>query len=211
MNKTLLVGLVLASVSMTTYAGHDRYQDRARVTHVTPQVERVNTPQQECHTEYVRESYYENSHRSNTGAIIGGVAGGLIGSRFGGGSGRIATAALGAGLGAIIGDRHDNRQSYGRRHVETRPVERCVSVDSWHEVNRGYLVDYEYNGRTYTTELDQRPGRFIPVNVSVKPSGYVTNVSYHNGYGNKHHYKGYKNKHYRKHNNKHYRKNHGYY
>ncbi|MGQ0442029.1 MAG: glycine zipper 2TM domain-containing protein [Methylophilaceae bacterium] len=184
-NKTLLMGLVLAGTSVSVFAGHDDYEDRARVISVTPQFERVNTPRQECRTEYVRESYYEERERSNTGAIIGGISGGLIGSRFGGGSGRIATAAVGAGLGAIIGDRYDNnRQPYGRERVETRPVERCVTVDNWHQVPAGYLVNYEYNGRQYSTVTDQDPGRFVPVHVAVRPSGYVTDVVYKPGRDN---------------------------
>ncbi len=184
MRQTLLLGLIAASVSlpaMTAYAGsNDDYEDRARVISVAPQFERVNSPRQECRTEYVRESYYEAPQRSNTGAIVGGVAGGLVGSRFGGGSGRIATAAIGAGLGAVIGDRYDNngRDNRGRERVETRPVERCVTVDNWSQVPAGYLVNYEYNGRQYSTVTDRDPGRFIPVQVAVRSNGYVSNVSY---------------------------------
>lgn len=186
LNKTILISLMLAGASLSANAGQDRYDDRARVISVTPQVERVNTPVQECRTEYVRESYYEDTRRSNGGAIVGTIAGGLIGSRFGGGNGRLVTTAIGAGLGAVIGDRHDNRYSQPREHVQTRPVEHCVTVDRWEAINRGYLVDYEYNGRRYTTETLDYPGRYIPVNVSVRPSGYVTHVEYRH---HKNHYK----------------------
>jgi len=186
LNKALLVGLVLSSASMTATAGHGRFEDRARVVSVTPQVERINVPVQECRTEYVRESYYGNRRNSNGGAIVGTIAGGLIGSRFGGGNGRLITTAVGAGLGALIGDRHDNHYSQsGRERVETRPVESCVTVGRWETVNRGYLVDYKYRGRVYTTETINRPGRYLPVNVSVRPRGYVTHVNYRQ-HGNKH-------------------------
>lgn len=178
LHHSVWLGLLATSVSLPALAEHE-YEDRARVLSVTPQIERVNTPTQECRTEYVRESYYEAPRRSNTGAIVGGIAGGLIGSRFGGGSGRIATAAVGAGLGAIVGDRYDNRDvGYGRERVETRPVERCVTVDRWESITTGYLVNYEYNGRQYSTVTDRDPGRFIPVNVAVRPGGHVTNVVY---------------------------------
>ncbi|WP_232418361.1 MULTISPECIES: glycine zipper 2TM domain-containing protein [unclassified Methylotenera] len=178
MHHSIWLGLLATSVSLPALADHE-YEDRARVLSVTPQIERVNSPRQECRTEYVRESYYEAPRRSNAGAIVGGIAGGLIGSRFGGGNGRIATAAVGAGLGAVVGDRYDNRDAgYGRERVETRPVERCVTVDNWQSVTTGYLVNYEYNGRQYTTVTERDPGRFIPVNVAVRPSGYVTEVVY---------------------------------
>ena len=185
MRQTLLIGLIAATVSVPALAGHDdAYEDRARVISVAPQFERVNQPRQECRTEYVRESYYETPQRSVGGAIIGGVTGGLLGSTIGRGNGRVAAAAVGAGIGAIVGDRYDNDRGYnrgGRERVETRPVESCVTVDNWSQVPAGYLVNYEYNGRQYSTVTNQDPGRFIPVNVQVRPNGYVTNVSYSQG------------------------------
>jgi uncharacterized protein YcfJ len=184
MRQTLLMGLIAATVSLPALASHDdAYEDRARVISVAPQFERVNTPRQECRTEYVRESYYENRDRSNGGAIIGGVSGGLLGSVIGRGNGRVAAAAVGAGIGAIVGDRMDNGRGYnrGRERVETRPVERCATVDNWSQVPAGYLVNYEYNGRQYSTVTNQDPGRFIPVHVEVRPNGYVTDVNYNQG------------------------------
>jgi uncharacterized protein YcfJ len=184
MRQTLLIGLIAATVSLPALASHDdAYEDRARVISVTQQFERVNTPRQECRTEYVHESVYENRERSNGGAIIGGVSGGLLGSVIGRGNGRVAAAAVGAGIGAIVGDRMDNDRGYdrGRERVVTRPVERCVTVDNWSQVPAGYLVSYEYNGRQYSTVTNQDPGRFIPVHVEVRPNGYVTDVSYSQG------------------------------
>jgi uncharacterized protein YcfJ len=178
MRQTILLGLVAATVSVPAFANHE-YEDRARVLSVTPQVQRVNSPSQECRTDYVRESVYESPQRSNTGAIIGGVAGGLLGSTVGRGNGRVAAAVLGAGVGAIVGDRVDNDRRYvGRERVVTRPVESCVTVDHWSNVTTGYLVNYEYNGRQYSTVTDYDPGRFIAVNVAVRPGGYVTDVRY---------------------------------
>ncbi len=207
MRNTLLFGLIAATVSMPALASHDdrddNYEDRARVISVAPQFERVNTPRQECRTEYVRESYYEAPQRSLGGAMIGGVTGGLLGSTIGRGNGRVAAAAVGAGVGAIVGDRVDNDRGYsnrGRERVETRPVERCVTVDNWQNIPAGYLVNYEYNGRQYSTVTDRDPGRFIPVNVSVRSGGYVSQVSYREdrgerrgwdrsrGYGHRKHY-----------------------
>ncbi|HNV88084.1 MAG TPA: glycine zipper 2TM domain-containing protein [Methylotenera sp.] len=190
MRNTLLFGLIAATVSLPALASHDdrddNYEDRARVISVAPQYERVNSPRQECRTEYVRESYYEAPQRSLGGAVIGGVTGGLLGSTIGRGNGRVAAAAVGAGVGAIVGDRVDNDRGYGNRgreRVETRPVERCETVDNWQNIPAGYLVNYEYNGRQYSTVTDRDPGRFIPVNVSVRSGGYVSQVSYREGRG----------------------------
>jgi uncharacterized protein YcfJ len=176
--KVLLVGMVLASTSVSAFA-YDDYEDRARVISVTPQFQRVNTPTQECRTEIQRETYYEPRERSLGGAIIGGVTGGLLGHTIGRGNGKVAAAAVGAGVGAIVGDRIDNRYSRGGyERIAERPVERCVTVDNWSQVPAGYLVSYEYNGRQYTTTMDHDPGRYVPVHVDVRPGGYVSNVTY---------------------------------
>jgi hypothetical protein len=79
-----------------------------------------------------------------------------------------------------VGDRVDNDRysNRGRERVETRPVESCVTVDNWQQVPAGYLVNYVYNDRHYSTVTDRAPGRYIPVHVQVRPNGYVTNVTY---------------------------------
>ncbi len=166
--------LMAASLSLPVMA-NDQYYDTAQVISVTPQIERVNNPQQSCQVEYIQQNY--SNERSPAGAIIGGIAGGLLGSQIGRGSGRVAGAAVGAGVGAIVGDRLGNNQTT----TTTRPIERCVSVDNWQTVNRGYLVTYRYNGRDYTTVTDSPPGDTIRVNVAVnagEPVQYVERSVY---------------------------------
>lgn len=183
-----LMGLGLVMTVVTTSAMADvRYQDYARVLAVTPQVERVNAPRQECRTDYVRESVYENhrGNNSNAGAIIGGVAGGLLGSTIGKGSGKVVAAAVGAGVGAIVGNQIDNRPygAYGaqRERVVTRPVETCMTVDNWQTVTSGYLVQYDYQGRQYSTVMDRDPGPTFPVTVAMRPQGgYASPVAVYN-------------------------------
>jgi hypothetical protein len=59
------------------------------------------------------------------------------------------------------------------------PVQSCYQVDNWQTVNTGYLVTYEYNGRTYSTVTNEQPGRYIDVNVAIEPrSRVVSQVSY---------------------------------
>lgn len=173
--KMIIPALMATTLSLPAMAQHDdydEYYDSARVISVVPQTERVNYPVEECHTEYVRESY---SSRSPVGAIIGGVAGGLLGSQVGKGNGRVVGAAVGAGVGAVVGDRIGSQSTtYGER-----PVERCYSVDNWQTVSRGYLVTYRYNGRTYSTVTDHDPGNRIDVRVGVGPSRAVEHVAYY--------------------------------
>ena len=172
---------VLMASTFATPVMADDYFDNAPVLSVTPQVERVNTPRQECRTEYVRESVSNPS--SPAGAIIGGIAGGLLGSTIGKGDGSIAAAAIGAGVGAVVGDRIDNNQA---NSVIDRPIDRCVTVDNWQNVSRGYLVTYRYNGRDFTTVTDENPGSTIKVRVGVndanrpaiQPTNYTTSSYY---------------------------------
>lgn len=148
------------------------YYDSAKVLSVTPQTERVNYPRQECRVEYVQET--RPSENTMLGAVIGGVAGGLLGGQVGKGTGQVVSAAVGAGVGAIVGDRVANASA----NNSTRPVERCVTVENWQTISRGYLVTYQYNGRDYTTVTDTDPGGTIRIRVDVSPATSPARVSY---------------------------------
>lgn len=167
-----LTGVSVVLLMASQIAVADEVIDRARVLSVSPQIQRVHQPQQQCRTDYVRERVYAPAH-SNTGAIIGGVAGGLLGSAIGKGGGRIVAAAVGAGLGAVVGDRVGNRNADGRERIVNRPVQQCVTVDQWQTVTTGYMVNYEYQGRQYSTVMDRHPGAFINVAVQVSPQHYM--------------------------------------
>lgn len=165
--KMLAPALLVTVLSVPAMAA-DQYSDTARVLSVTPQTERVNMPRQECRTEYQQQSYSNGGDHSVAGAVIGGIAGGLLGNTIGRGNGRVAAAAVGAGVGAIAGDRIGSNQN-NVNTTRSVPVQNCYQVDNWQAVNSGYLVTYEYNGRTYSTVTNNRPGNTIDVNVSVSP------------------------------------------
>lgn len=158
-----LVCLAFAGVASGAVAGD--FDDYARVVRVTPQVEQVNYPQQECYTEYVQVQ--RQPQRGVGGSIIGGIAGGIIGNQVGGGSGKTVATAAGAITGAIVGDRLENNQP---GTVEQQPVQRCRTVDNWQSRTSGYAVTYEYQGHTYTSVMPYDPGERLRVRVSVSPS-----------------------------------------
>ncbi|MFZ6846116.1 glycine zipper 2TM domain-containing protein [Undibacterium sp. RuTC16W] len=165
---TALLGL--AGMSAASAAD---FEDFARVISVTPQVEQVNMPRQECRTEYENvQRQQPQRERSAGGSIIGGIAGGLLGSQVGGGNGRIAAAAAGALTGAIVGDRVDNGNNdsnRGQSTYESQPVRRCANVDRWETRNNGYAVTYEYHNRTYTSIMPYDPGSRLKLHVSLTP------------------------------------------
>lgn len=49
--------LMLLSVIALPASADDVYYDTARVLSAVPQTERINSPRQECRTEYSRDSY----------------------------------------------------------------------------------------------------------------------------------------------------------
>jgi uncharacterized protein YcfJ len=179
LNKSIkFIGPAIVMAAFAMPASANQYNDVGRVLTVNPMVERVNSPRQDCRTEYQQQSYQEQ--RGIGGALVGGVAGGLIGSAIGQGNGRVVAAAVGAGVGAIAGDRIANQNN--GTVVQTLPVQACYQVDNWSNVTTGYNVTYEYQGRTYNTVTQQHPGQFINVNVAVAPNMpspvHITNITY---------------------------------
>ena len=168
----------LALTSPTVFAGkkhnkHNRsFDDTARVTHVEPlyTTVRVATPQRECS----QRSYRNNNHhqKSYTTTIAGSVIGGVVGNQFGGGSGKkimtIAGALLGGSVGRDLGYQSPSSYSNYDRGEE------CHVTQRYHQEERidAYRVTYRYQGQSYTTEMDRHPGKYIPVEVSVRPRNH---------------------------------------
>lgn len=158
----LLVSFVGFGMGSTAFAAD--FDDYARVVSVTPRIEQVNYPQQECRTEYVP---VQRQERGVGGSILGGLAGGIIGNQVGGGSGRTVATAAGAIAGAIVGDRLENSGS--NTITEQQPVRQCRTIDNWQSRTNGYTVTYEYHGHTHTAMMPYDPGERLRVRVSVMP------------------------------------------
>lgn len=141
------------------------FDDYARVVSVSPQVEQVNQPVQECRNEYVQTP--QRQSRGVGGSIVGGLAGGILGNQVGGGSGRTAATAVGAIAGAIVGDRIEN--SDNNVASEPQQVRHCRTVDNWQTRTNGYAVTYEYRGHTYTSVMPYDPGERLKLRVSISP------------------------------------------
>ena len=153
---------------LLTAANAHAFDALATVVSAVPINETVNTPTQNCWTEYPQQVQPAPPQHDYLGAIVGGVAGGLLGSRFGEGNGRVVGAAAGAGVGAIVGDRLDNRDSPSA-NAAPAPVQHCQQVDHLETRTTGYQVTYEYDGQRFLTRLPYNPGSQLRVNVSVTP------------------------------------------
>lgn len=166
-NRLALVPLLATA----TFVAHAQpYLDKARVTSVDPQFESVRVPRQECSNRWISEPR-RSGGREYGGAVLGGVAGALIGNQVGRGHGREAATAVGAVLGAFTGDNLATRDRWDRNDENLREVTRCRDVEDEQTRIVGYQVTYEYRGQQFTTLMQENPGRFLPVRVSVEPVG----------------------------------------
>ena len=104
--------------------------------------------------------------------MVGGLAGALLGNQVGRGHGREAATAVAAVVGALTGDNIANR---GRLEPRDEPVARevtsCRTVSDVQSRLVGYRVEYDYRGQRFTTLMQDQPGPFVPVRVSVEPVG----------------------------------------
>lgn len=147
--------------------GGDTRYDYARVVDSDPiyrQV-RVDNPRRNC---WSQPTVVERGrHHAAGNMIFGGILGGVIGHQIGNGRGRDAATVAGTIIGSAIG--HDAAESGHRTRVVNRRA--CeTSYESYTERRlNGYRVRYLYNGHTYETWMDHRPGRRIRVLVSVRP------------------------------------------
>jgi uncharacterized protein YcfJ len=192
---------VAITMSLAMSASHAQQSvttsvDRAEVIDVQPYRDAsvADGPQyrlrQECWNERTRVyegGYYRDNQgrlyrgdsdsRSNTsGMLIGAVIGGALGNQVGKGDGRTAATVAGAVVGGAIGahvgnDEHEFRGNDG-------VVRRCRTVVTqvgFRPSDRDFMVTYRYAGRIYTARTEHNPGRWLPVNVNVRPQDTAIN------------------------------------
>ena len=149
--KSLAVLTVAAIAATGAYA-----QEQGRVLSSTPITQQVAVPQQVCSDQPVAIA----PRPSGAGAVVGAIAGGLLGNVVGGGSGR--AAATGAGLigGAMLGN-----QVEASGPAQYQNVRQCSTQTFYQNRTVGYNVTYDYNGRSYTTQTTNPPGKWIALNV----------------------------------------------
>jgi uncharacterized protein YcfJ len=170
MNRSALF-VLLATATAAFGAQAHTYTGNARVLGAEPQYENVSVPRQECRSNWVTEVRPAEG-RNYGGVAVGGLAGALLGNQLGRGHGREATTVVGAVFGALTGDNIANR---GRFEQPVEPVSdeatSCRTVTDLRSRIVGYRVDYEYRGQRFSTLMQEQPGAFVPVRVSVEPVG----------------------------------------
>ena len=157
------------------------FNDTARVRNVNPQYENVSVPRNECTSQWVTEQQPVAASRNYGGLAVGGVAGAVLGNQVGKGHGREAATAVGAVVGALAGEHFANQNSWGGGYQQAsqpqqRQVQTCNTVNDVQSRLTGYQVEYEYRGQVYSTVTREKPGRTLPVRVSVTPVEPVASV-----------------------------------
>ena len=87
---------------------------------------------------------------------------------------REAATAVGAVVGALAGEHFANQNGWGGGYQQAsqpqqRQVQNCRTVNDVQSRLTGYQVEYEYRGQVYNTVTREKPGRTLPVRVSVTP------------------------------------------
>jgi len=125
-------------------------------------VAQVEVPRQVCFDELQQEPV----RSSGAGALLGAIAGGVMGNALGKGAGKALATGAGVIGGAVLGDHIENDGRVGA----TRSVRRCEQQASYENQVVAYDVVYEYGGQRYSTQMQQEPGRTIPLQVTLSPA-----------------------------------------
>ena len=181
--KHNLILATLGTLATASYAQGNRHIDYAEVIDISPVYHTFEhrIPQRDCWPERVRIEPSHKQRSSATPAIVGGIIGGAIGNAVGHSKtnkkvGTVVGSILGLSVGNDIGRRQQRNSGYSGGHtgVSYKQIERC---EVNHIIERkeklvGYDVSYNYHGQTYTTRMDQHPGKRIKVSVNVSPVEY---------------------------------------
>jgi uncharacterized protein YcfJ len=155
-NRNVLLPVIAGVVALAGATSAQARDERGRVISSTPVVQQVVVPREVCQNVSVREP----GRRTGAGALMGGIAGGAMGNAVGSGSGRAAATMIGVLGGAILGNRIE-----GRGQDTVRTVQECTTQNTYENQTVAYDVVYEYAGRRYSVQMNEEPGRYVPVDV----------------------------------------------
>ncbi len=148
-----------------------RHTDYAKVTHAEPIYKNISQQVPTQHCQIV--SRYEPIDRgqSHTPLVLGTLIGGALGNELGH---KKKNKQVGAVLGGVLGatlanDWNKSRHSNNGSRVVNEEVCETQYHTEYEQRIVGYNVKYRYQGRYYTTRMNQQPGKQIQVAVQVSP------------------------------------------
>ena len=133
--KTLL--LIIATMFVASAANAQEAQVIKTEPLYETRYERV------CRDEYVTVQR-EYAPRNSGNEIVGAIIGGVVGNQFGGGDGKTAMTAIGAVIGSNVARNNGNKHIHEETQIQT------VCSNNPVREQRGEIVTFRYNGRTFT-------------------------------------------------------------
>lgn len=122
---------------------------------------------------YIRdvEVRHNNGNAGTAGVLIGGTIGAHVGANAGHDAESTVIGAIAGGvIGGILGSEIDRDRGTVHYRVE-RECERNYRDERYEQRELiGYDVRYRYNGREFTLQTQQHPGRYVQLKVEVQPS-----------------------------------------
>jgi len=115
------------------------------------------------------EVYRQGRNGGAAGAILGGAIGAHVGSNAGHSTESTIVGAIAGGvIGSVLGNEID-RNNGGTVHYR---VEEYCDTNYRTEQREliGYNVLYRYNGREFSLQTAQHPGRYVQLRVEVQPT-----------------------------------------
>jgi uncharacterized protein YcfJ len=166
MNSQMLLGGIIGAVAVTAVgavAGYRMYESAnyAEVIAVTPAMQTVSVPRQECRDVVVQKQAPTKDPKQITGTVAGAVIGGVLGSQVGGGTGKKLATVGGAVAGGYAGNKIQENVQEGNTYQEVRQV--CETVYDQEQEQVGYDVTYRFDDVEKSVRMDHDPGRRIPV------------------------------------------------
>jgi len=163
--KSTIRSIAFAAIAVAATSSFAAGPQVARVISATPVYVNVATPQSVCGL----ESRVVAAQNSGGGAVVGAALSGLLAHNIAGhDKHRDADTAGGAVLGALIGNQVGSQGQQGQ--VVEQQV--CHTEVSNSQALAGYDVTYEYAGQQNIARMNNAPGPFINVDITVRPSAY---------------------------------------
>lgn len=167
----------LATIAAPALAGHNKHNRSshtgfAKVTDIDPVYETISrqVPERSCRMQTRHES--ANNYRSYTPTVLGTLIGGALGNELGHSkTNKKVGTVVGGVLGATLARDWSHRGSASQNR--RRAVEEEICETNYHTQYQenvvGYNVTYRYQGQSYQTRMNHRPGKRIKVAVRVTP------------------------------------------
>lgn len=187
LGQSLSTAMLIFATTTGVWADHQHHHEQAqgaqavfyvdaRVIRAEPIYQIVETRGR--HHAYPAESciieHQTHQRRSSSGGPAGAIIGGAIGAQIGGSHGRDTESALvGAIAGSLIGGVIGHEISHNGQTTQREIIHRCTPSrpvkPAVHRTLIGYDVRYRYNGREFSIQTDQHPGRYVSLQVALKP------------------------------------------